>query len=188
MGTFHEDAEILSIVNSEDIVIGSARRDKIHSNHLLHRSIHLLIFDSKGRLFLQKRGFSKDESPGLWASSVSGHVDHDESYDDACIRETQEEVGLTLSNIPQRLFKLKASEITGYEFSWVYGIVTDEELIPDPIEIEQGVWLTFDALSELMLAKPGDYAPFFHLLWNEFIRLSALYSLDFKEFFKPMNS
>ena len=188
MGTPEENAEVLSIVDTEDKIIGSARRDEIHAKNLLHRSIHVLIFDLKGHLFLQKRGFFKDESPGLWASSVSGHIDHGESYDEACIREIEEEVGLILFNTPKRLFKLNASKITGYEFSWVYGLVTNEELIPDPVEIEQGAWFTFDILEKSMSEKPDEFAPFFHLLWNEFMASSTLYSLDFKKFFKPMDS
>ena len=76
-----EDAEILSVVNEEDLVIGQRRRDEIHSLNLFHRSIHVLVFNSNGEIFLQQRGLLKQESPGLWASSVSGHVDAGESYD-----------------------------------------------------------------------------------------------------------
>ncbi len=89
-----EDAEILSVVNEEDLVIGQRRRDEIHSLNLFHRSIHVLVFNSNGEIFLQQRGLLKQESPGLWASSVSGHVDAGESYDVACIREIEEEIGI----------------------------------------------------------------------------------------------
>ena len=49
----------------------------------------------------------KQESPGLWASSVSGHVDAGESYDEACIREIEEEVGLKIDETPKKLFKME---------------------------------------------------------------------------------
>ena len=91
-----EDAEILSVVDSSDTVIGEERRDEIHLQGLRHRAVHVLVFNPRGALFLQKRGMHKKEHPGMWDSSVAGHVDAGESYDDCCIREVEVEVGLTL--------------------------------------------------------------------------------------------
>ena len=56
MNALLEDAEMLSVVDSDDHVVGTERRDKIHELGLRHRAVHVLIFNNNGDLFLQKRG------------------------------------------------------------------------------------------------------------------------------------
>jgi 8-oxo-dGTP pyrophosphatase MutT (NUDIX family) len=54
----------------------------------------VLVWDEAGRLCLQQRGES--DSRGRWDVSVSGHRDFGESDVKAALRETGEELGLTL--------------------------------------------------------------------------------------------
>ncbi len=80
--------EILEIVNEQGDVTGTATREEIHKdNSLLHRVIHLLLFNRKGLLLLQKRSTSKDIAPGKWDTSVGGHVDPGEDINTALKRE-----------------------------------------------------------------------------------------------------
>lgn len=166
-----EDAEILSVVNEEDLVIGQRRRDEIHSLNLFHRSIHVLVFNSNGEIFLQKRGLLKQESPGLWASSVSGHVDAGESYDVACIREIEEEIGIKINYIPKKLFKLKPSKLTANEFSWVYYLETDQLLNPNLSEIEMGKWFSKENLEYFILNNQDKVADLFIHIWRKYCDL-----------------
>ena len=168
-----EDAEILSVVNEEDLVIGQMRRDEIHSQNLFHRSIHVLIFNSKGEIFLQQRGLQKQESPGLWASSVSGHVDADESYDAACIREIEEEVGIKINYIPEKIFKLKPSKLTANEFSWVYSLETDQFLSPNLSEIETGKWFSKQKLDYFILHNQHKVADLFIHIWRKYCDIKS---------------
>ena len=86
--------EIFDVVNDRDEVIGSAPRNEVHRLGLMHRATHVLVFNSRGELFLQKRSQKKDRQPGLWDSSASGHVDKGETYDACAARELKEELGL----------------------------------------------------------------------------------------------
>ena len=67
--------EIFDVVDEADEVVGTETRREVHRRKLLHRAVHILIYNSKGEIFLQKRSMSKDSCPGLWDSSASGHVD-----------------------------------------------------------------------------------------------------------------
>ncbi len=89
--------ELLPVVDENDEVQGIRRRGDIHSLGLLHRAVHVLVFDAKGRLYLQRRSANKDTHPGKWTTSASGHVDPEENYAEAAARELQEELDLSLA-------------------------------------------------------------------------------------------
>ncbi|MFZ2198926.1 MAG: NUDIX domain-containing protein, partial [Thermodesulfovibrionales bacterium] len=62
---------------------------------LLHRVVHVLVFDKKGRLLLQRRSLNKDVAPGKWDTSVGGHVNPGEDILEAAKREMNEELGIS---------------------------------------------------------------------------------------------
>ena len=66
--------EYFDVVDLADRVIGRATRNEVHQKGLYHRAVHVLVFNSQGQLFLQKRSASKDTFPGKWDSSASGHL------------------------------------------------------------------------------------------------------------------
>src|ERR1035441_8920467 len=107
--------EIFDVVNERDEVIGQEPRGEVHRLGLMHRAVHVLVFNAAGQVFLQKGSMTKDRQPGLWDSSASGHVDAGEDYDACATRELHEEIGLQLSAAPQRLFKLAAFAETDQE-------------------------------------------------------------------------
>src|SRR5580658_3200257 len=92
--------EFFDVVDERDAVVGRASRREVHAHRLMHRAVHVLVFDDTGRVFLQKRSMKKDIAPGLWDSSCSGHVDSGESYDVAAVREFAEELGVALAGPP----------------------------------------------------------------------------------------
>ena len=163
-----EDAEILSVVDSTDSVIGEKRRDEIHLQGLRHRAVHVLVFNPKGAIFLQERGKHKVENPGMWDSSVAGHVDAGESYDECCVREVDEEVGLMLDQAPLRLFKLDASVATGMEFAWVYQVDTDKPLVPNLEEMSGGDWFDPAEVDRWVNSGVESISPVFRLIWKTY--------------------
>jgi isopentenyl-diphosphate delta-isomerase len=89
--------EIFDIVDIEDNVIGQATRKECNSDPgLIHRAVFVLIFNDQGQILWQKRSHTKDVSPGEWVTSVSGHVNAGESYEQTAIRESREEVGIEI--------------------------------------------------------------------------------------------
>jgi isopentenyl-diphosphate delta-isomerase type 1 len=162
--------EIFDVVNEQDEVIGQQPRSEIHRLKLNHRAVHVLVFNSRGELFLQKRSMKKDCFPGVWDSSASGHLASGESYDACCVRELREEIGLEPAAQPERLFKVAARPETGQEFVWVYRCAAEGPFTLEPEEIERGDWFAPLALNRWVSERPGDFASGFVCIWNEMLR------------------
>jgi isopentenyl-diphosphate Delta-isomerase len=159
--------EIFDVVNARDEVVGKRPRSEVHRLGLMHRAVHVLVFNARGDVFLQKRSMSKDRQPGLWDSSASGHLDTGEGYDACAVRELREEIGLQLDSAPMRLFKLPASEETDMEHVWVYRCAAEGPFTLHPEEIETGGWFTPGKVNRWMKEKPQEFASALLLIWPE---------------------
>src|SRR6476659_666061 len=100
--------ELFDVVNERDEVIGQLARKEVHRRGLRHRAVHVLIYNSKGEVFLQKRSKHKDTFPQRWDSSAAGHLNPGEDYDACAPREVQEELGFTLRGSLERVLRLEA--------------------------------------------------------------------------------
>ena len=161
--------EIFDIVNDRDEVIGQAPRKEVHARGLWHRAIHVLVFNARGDVFLQKRSMLKDTAKGKWDSSTSGHVDSGENYDATAVRELGEEIGLVVTQTPERLFKLDACPETGWEFCWIYRCASEGPFVLHPEEIETGDWFAPEFVTQWVKAKPDEFASCFVLLWGKIL-------------------
>lgn len=159
--------EILDIVDEQDVVIGQATRADIHARGLLHRAVHVFVFNSAGRLLVQLRTAEKDEFPLCYTSSASGHIDSGEDYETAAVREMEEELGLT-SPI-EFLTKLPAGPSTANEHSALFRTVTDAEPVFDAVEIISGEYLRLEEIMADIVADPERYTPPFRelLAWYQ---------------------
>jgi len=87
---------ILNLVDEDDNIVGEATREEIHSKGLLHREIHVWLYNRNGKVLFQKRAKDKDTFPGLLDASVGGHVEQGESYEETAVKEAGEETGLEI--------------------------------------------------------------------------------------------
>ena len=94
--------EYLDIVDEKDQIIGKDTWDNVHKNYQIHRGVHVLVVNSKGEILIQKRSKHKKYMPGLFDVSVGAQVQSGETYKQAAIRESEEELGF----IPKKLVKV----------------------------------------------------------------------------------
>jgi isopentenyldiphosphate isomerase len=88
--------EFMDVVNEADVVIGKAERKEIYEKHLLHRIVHVILFNKKGEMALQLRGANVSFCPLHWCTAAGGHVISGENYEEAALREMKEEIGKVL--------------------------------------------------------------------------------------------
>ena len=161
--------ETFDVVNDRDEVTGRAPRSEVHRLRLKHRAVHVLVFNARGDLFLQKRSLLKDCFPGTWDSSASGHLDAGEDYDRCAVREVREELGLNLTEVPERLFKIDACSGTGWEFVWIYRCRSEGPFRLHPDEIERGDWFDVSHVTAWLRARPADFAGAFIVIWQRYL-------------------
>ncbi len=163
-----EMEEIFDVVNERNEVIGQRTRSEIHRLQLMHRAVHVLVFNDVGRLFLQKRSPLKDCFPGKWDSSASGHLSAGESYDACAMREVQEEIGLVLNSVPEKLFEITACQETGQEFVWVYRCRSNGPFQLREEEVSEGHWHSPAEVDQWTAHSLNDFASGFLLVWQRY--------------------
>ena len=171
-GHINLPGELITVTDREGRVIGSQEKAVAHARGIPHMAVNIYLYDSRGRLLLQRRSDHKKEAIGKLQVSVSGHVDKDEEPLAAALREAREEVGIALN--PDRLTRVTGlNEIFREEilpdaiirkFVTVYAYrVTDEELAAIEAnynlnEISE-LWLIPPTLFEAVLARhPEDFS------------------------------
>ena len=160
--------EILEVVDGEDRVLGTERRGVIHAEGLMHRSAQVLLFNTSGELFLQKRSMDKDEFPGLWDSSAAGHLAPGESYHQCALRELEEELGIRHPGNLTSLFKFRASADTGWEHCSVFQCISDSPVSLQAEEVAEGKWLSPGEMDHWIDSRRALLTPAIRRIWLKF--------------------
>lgn len=162
------NTELLSVVDEFDHVIDTQPRHLIHCNGLRHRAVHILMFNDHNQLFLQKRSMKKDLNKGLWDTSAAGHVDAGEDYLSSALRETEEELGISIADSLLPLFKLSATAELGMEFIQVYQGIHNGPFNLNIDEIDHGDWFSTSQISSRVDANDASLTDTFKFIWRQY--------------------
>ena len=139
--------EMFPVVDEQGNIVGAATRGECHGGgKLLHPVVHLHVFDSAGRLYLQRRPSWKDIQPGKWDTAVGGHVDLGESVEQALRREAREELGIadfTPRPVAHYVFESARERELVFSFRTVY----DGPIRPSD-ELDGGRFWTVDEIRD----------------------------------------
>jgi len=167
--------ELIDVCDEDDNVVGQAMKSHVLANGLWHRVARVLIFNSKGEIFLQLRSETKELHPGKWDVGVAGHVGVGEDYIDTAIREAVEEAGLDISK--ERLELVMAEKEAGVYgrmnekiFSRTYFARFDGDAGEIKIQEEELQMFKFIGIEELEAERkssPGKFSPHSEKYWQE---------------------
>jgi isopentenyldiphosphate isomerase len=147
--------ELLDIVDASDQVIGQSPRGEATARGLRHRCVFVFVRDGSGRIFVHRRTPEKLVFPSMYDMFVGGVVGAGEEYDDAALREAEEELGVSGLPRPAPLFSF-LYEGTGVAaghtwWSRVYEVRCDLPVSP---QVEEVAWHAFLTEEELERRLP----------------------------------
>src|SRR5262249_22085291 len=136
--------------------------------NLLHRAVHIFVFNSRGELLLQKRSAHKDEYPNCYTSSASGHLAAGESYERAAPRELEEELGLCAPL--ERLAKFPAGLVTSQDHAVLSRRATDGAPRTDRHEMDAVAFPSPPDTAAMIETRPDEFSPCFVTLFEWYMR------------------
>ncbi len=147
--SMHQD-EYLDLVDENDCVIQTVARSYVYQNDLCKqmRSAWLFLKNKEGQFWIPRRSMTVKRLPGHLDGSVVGHVQAGESYEEAIIRETQEEAGISIDpKAIKYLGKLTPHEHGAFCFSAIYEMeIEDAPQNWSRDEIGDWYWMTAEQI------------------------------------------
>ncbi len=165
--------EYVILVDENDNEIGTMEKIEAHRNGgKLHRAFSVFVFDSDGRLLIQRRALTKYHAPGLWANTCCSHPRPGEDVLSAARRRLMEEMGFTceVEEVFSVIYKADVGNgLTEYEYDHVLIGNWEGEPNPNPEEVCEWEWKNLDEIKEDMEKNPEKYAPWFRIIFPKVV-------------------
>lgn len=158
------------LVDANDIEIGTAPKLPAHEAGTLHRAFSIFVFDSSGRVMLQRRALTKYHSGGLWTNTCCSHPRPGEATEAAAHRRLKEEMGFDCSLKHAFHFIYRAEldhALIEHEFDHVYFGTYDAEPVLNRAEACDWRWVAPDALDAEIASAPDQFTVWFKIAWIE---------------------
>ncbi|MFH1747744.1 MAG: isopentenyl-diphosphate Delta-isomerase [Planctomycetota bacterium] len=160
--------EYVVLVDERDNEIGTAEKLRAHQQGgQLHRAFSIFIFDTAGRLLIQRRAPTKYHYAGLWANTCCSHPRPGELLLDAACRKLQQEMGFVTELRPVLSFVYHATDdhtgLTEHEYDHVLLGSHDRDPRINPSEADMFRWAAVDELVRDLARQPHVYTPWFRI-------------------------
>jgi len=152
------------VVDENDNVTGFASLEKVWRDGLYHRVASVFVQDNHGCFLLQLRSGNVKIYPGCWDHAAGGHVDQDQTYEQAAITELAEETGLhdqqlTVLGTHRTNTTEHGRTINQFERAYLARVHHDIKLTPKPDEVSKLQWFTTAELKAAIAQEPESFTP-----------------------------
>lgn len=143
----------MDFVNEKDEVLGNLPKKEIYEKQLTHRIVHIFIFNNKGERALQLQSRQKSFCPLHWATSATGHVKSGETYEQAALRELEEEIGVktTIDFLHKDLYEVRKGFT---KFLSTFKTIYNGPFILKPDEVEKVEFFSLEEIQKMI--KSGE--------------------------------
>jgi len=145
--------EMVAVVDRDNNVVASATRADMRRLGLIHRATYILVFSSRGELFVQERTMTKDIFPGFYDLCTGGVVMAGEDYELSALRELEEEIGVTGARLDV-LFDFYGEYAGQKVWGRAFSCVSDGPFTLQAEEVSSGAFLGRDEIERLIREKP----------------------------------
>jgi isopentenyldiphosphate isomerase len=165
-------AMLIDAVDQADRPVGRVTRGEVLSVHANFRVAHVLLFNSRGELLIQKLAHDRKRHPGYWGSSVAAYVYSQETYEQAAKRRLYEELGVRAPKL-QALGKTSMDDDGSRKFISVFSTVHDGPISYDSTHIATVQFVTVTAIRNLISSGERLFTPTFLCVLDFYQRLST---------------
>jgi isopentenyl-diphosphate delta-isomerase len=163
--------EYITLVNEDDQVLGKEEKLTAHIEGKQHRAFSILIVNDNKEMLIHKRESSKYHSGGLWTNACCSHPAFNEELLEAAHRRLTEEMGFDCPLTEVFSFKYYHAFDNGLienEYDHVFvGLYNEEEIQPNPVEVEDYQWVDYELLLEDMAENKNAYTVWFQKIINK---------------------
>lgn len=156
--------EQVILVNEADQEVGFMEKMEAHEKAVLHRAFSVFIFNEAGEMLLQQRASNKYHSANLWTNTCCSHPKPGELTKSAAHRRLQEEMGFDTPLEKAFDFVYKApfdNGLTEYEFDHVFIGSYQGNIHPNPLEVKDYAFRTFENINQLIATEPAQFTSWF---------------------------
>ncbi len=157
--------EYFETFDEEGRPAGRVARPRVHRYGLWHRAVHVWLFRSDGRVYVQRRAPDKDVSPDCLDVSVGEHLQPGEDFRDAAYRGLAEELGVVgitpvaLGGERRVTQHRPGLDIHDREIQQAFHVRYDGEVAPEPTEIATLELWTMERLRAAVARSPEAFTP-----------------------------
>ncbi|MDZ4781449.1 MAG: NUDIX domain-containing protein [Planctomycetia bacterium] len=144
--------ELVDIINDAGETIRVEPRSVMRRERLPHRCVYILMFSTRGEIFVHQRTATKDIYPSYWDLAAGGVLSSGETFDEGAARECQEELGVATPLT--YLFPFNFADERTIVQARVYRGEHDGPFRLQPEEVVQGEFVASDMLAKLIDTRP----------------------------------
>jgi isopentenyl-diphosphate Delta-isomerase len=151
---------MIELVDEAGVTTGTVEKLAAHQPPgRLHRAFSVFLFDTSGRLLLQRRALTKYHSPGVWSNTCCGHPSPGEPPFLAATRRTTEELGMAPALLREAgtvsyRHPDPASGLVEREYNHLFAGLIAAPPLPDPDEVAETALVTPAELERRRAGEP----------------------------------
>jgi|GEM_PF-623825 len=161
-------SQVVVLVDDQGIPTGTMDKLAAHSGFgVLHSAFSVFLYDTAGRVLLQRRAEKKHHFRNKWSNTCCSHPLPGETVTAAASRRLLEEVGITASVEVVGSFTYRAPDLDSglieVEFDYVLIGEYEGEVAPNPEEVSDVQWVKYEELRGQIAINPEAYTPWLSL-------------------------
>ena len=176
--SLRDELESVTLVDSENNVIGPCNKIAAHRTGQLHRAFSILITNPDGEFLLQRRAAHKYHFAKRWSNTCCGHPRPGEQTLAAARRRLREELGFSvpLEEIDELQYRTidPTSGLIEHEHLHVFQGRYAGEPCPNPDEVDAYCWMLPNRVRRSLARYPDIFTPWFVLLAATLVRSDGI--------------
>ncbi len=158
--------ELVDVIDNAGNTIAVVTRKEMRARKLPHRCTYVLVFNTRGELFIHLRTSTKDVYPGHWDVCVGGVLAAGETFAEGVRREIREEIGVDSEAV--ELFSINYQDDATFAHGMAYRAIHDG---PFTLQVEEVVRGEFVPLADVLeRVKRDAFCPDGVLVLERFVR------------------